>query len=196
MIMSEQINELATALSKAQAMMTGAKKDSSNPYFKSKYADLAAVIDASREPLSSHGLAVIQTTAGNNDYIDLITTLVHTSGQWMQGRLIMRPTKNDPQGYGSAMTYARRYAYAAIVGLAQVDDDGNEASKPAVKETKQIAKKVKDEVLKQSRTAMEFDDEHALNQVWGEFDSDEKAVLWGLFNSQERSRMKQMMKGD
>lgn len=193
MIFSTEINELAEALSKAQAEMSGAKKDSENPFFKSKYADLAAVIEAARKPLSENGLSVVQTTAGNEDGIDLITTLMHKSGQWIQGRLFMKPTKTDPQGYGSAMTYARRYAYAAIVGLAQVDDDGNAASesKPTVK----ITQKVKDAVLEQTRACLTDDDSHGLIQIWSEFDSDEKAVLWSLFNSQERARMKDMMKG-
>lgn len=196
MIMSEAINELSDALSKAQSEMRGAVKESDNPFFKSKYADLGAVIEAARGPLSNHGLAVIQTTAFNEAGIDLVTTLTHKSGQWIQGRLFIKPTKPDPQGFGSGMTYARRYAYAAIVGLAQVDDDGNAASAETVKPTIKIDKAVKDQVLSQSRTCMEYDDTPGLNQIWSEFDADEKVVLWGLFNSQERARMKKMMSGD
>ena len=126
--MSPTIGKLAGALAKAQAKITGATKDSENPFFKSKYADLAAVLDAARGPLSENGLAVIQTTAYDNTGICMITTLAHESGEWIRGKLWLRPTKADPQGMGSAITYARRYAYAAIVGIAQVDDDGNAAS--------------------------------------------------------------------
>lgn len=127
---SEQINELATALARAQGKITGALKDSANPFFKSKYADLAACWDACRSQLSENGLAVIQTTETPEDGITVVTTLAHSSGQWMRGRLHMKPKDSSPQGFGSALTYARRYALAAIVGLAQIDDDGNAASKP------------------------------------------------------------------
>lgn len=125
---SENINELATALSKAQGEITGALKDSSNPFFKSKYADLAACWDACRTQLSKNGLAVIQTTEPSETGVTVVTLLTHSSGQWIRGRLHMTPKDASPQGIGSAITYARRYALAGIVGLAQVDDDGNAAS--------------------------------------------------------------------
>lgn len=125
---SPEINKLAEGLSKAQAEITGALKDSSNPFFKSKYADLAATWDACRLPLSKNGLSVIQTTqVSDQGSVYLETTLAHSSGQWIKGALPINPVKNDPQGIGSAITYARRYALAAIVGVAQVDDDGEAA---------------------------------------------------------------------
>lgn len=127
--MSSNINELATALAKAQGSIKGASKDSANPFFKSKYADLAAVWDACRDALSANNLAVVQTTSGEDvEKVTVITTLIHSSGQWMRGSLVMRPVKNDPQGIGSVITYARRYALAAMVGVAPEDDDGNAAS--------------------------------------------------------------------
>ena len=125
---SDQINELTAALSKAQGEITGALKDSSNPFFKSKYADLAACWDACRSQLSKHGLSVIQTTEKTDTGVCVVTLLAHSSGQWIRGRLHMTPKDASPQGIGSAITYARRYALAGIVGLAQVDDDGNAAS--------------------------------------------------------------------
>lgn len=128
---SSTIGQLAEALSKAQAKITGALKDSANPFFKSKYADLASVWDACREQLSANGLAVIQTTDVDPEGVLVITTLAHSSGEWIRGRLRMVPTKSDPQGVGSCLTYARRYALAAIVGVAQVDDDANAASNKA-----------------------------------------------------------------
>lgn len=138
---SEQINELATALSMAQSEITGAVKDAENPFFKSSYADLLSVWDAARVPLTKHGLCVVQTTdvATPSGDIDLVTTLAHKSGQWISGRLPIMPVKKDPQGIGSAITYARRYALSAIVGIAQMDDDGEAASKrpPGVSKTKQ-----------------------------------------------------------
>jgi hypothetical protein len=125
---SEQINELSKALSQAQLAMRGAVKDSENPFFKSKYADLAAVIEAAREPLGKHWLSVVQTTEPDGSGgLNVITTLMHSSGQWIRGTLPVFMVKKDPQGMGSAITYARRYAYSAIVGIAQVDDDGEGA---------------------------------------------------------------------
>jgi hypothetical protein len=137
---SEQINDLAAALSKAQKEIKGAVKDSTNPHFKSSYADLASVWEACREAITSNGLAVVQTPhtdeAGN---CHIVTMLTHASGQWIRDTFSLPPTKADPQGYGSAITYMRRYALAAIVGVAPEDDDGNAASagggsgKPAIK---------------------------------------------------------------
>jgi len=126
--MTADIGKLALALSKAQGEITGALKDSTNPFFKSNYADLGNILAACREPLSKNELAVIQTTEPDAMGVVVISTLVHSSGQWIRGRLRMTPVKNDPQGIGSTLTYARRYSYAAIVGVAQVDDDGNTAS--------------------------------------------------------------------
>lgn len=129
MIQSEDIKELAAALSKAQGVMAGAAKDTANPFFKTKYADLASVWDAARKPLSDNGLSVCQTTKMVEGEVCLITTLMHSSGQWIAGEMWLAPVKRDPQGYGSAITYMRRYALAAIVGVAPEDDDGNDASK-------------------------------------------------------------------
>lgn len=125
---SEQINELAGALAKAQGKITGALKDSANPFFKSKYADLASVWDACRGPLSENGLAIVQQTESDDSGVYVVTTLAHSSGQWMRSRLRLTPKDDTPQAMGSAITYGRRYALAAAVGVAQVDDDGNAAS--------------------------------------------------------------------
>jgi hypothetical protein len=127
---SPSIGALAAALALAQGAMSGAKKDSENPFFRSTYADLASVWDSCRGPLSANGLSVIQTTEAEGDRVTVVTTLAHASGEWIRGRLAMTPVKADPQGVGSALTYARRYALAAIVGIAPEDDDGNAASRP------------------------------------------------------------------
>jgi hypothetical protein len=125
---SDQINELATALAKAQAKIRGAVKDSANPFFKSSYADLQSVWDAIREPLAANGLAVVQTTDTNEaGQLQLVTTLMHSSGQWIQGRFPILPLKQEPQAIGSATSYARRYALAALVGVYQTDDDAEQA---------------------------------------------------------------------
>lgn len=126
---SETIGKLAEALSKAQGVMEGAKKDSSNPYFKSKYSDLSSVWDACRKPLSENGLSVSQVTNSTPEGHPVITTiLMHSSGEWISGELMMNPSKVDPQAVGSAITYGRRYALAAIVGIAPEDDDAEGAT--------------------------------------------------------------------
>jgi len=127
---SENIADLATALSKAQAEIEGAVKDKANPAFRSRYADLGNVWDAIRIPLTKNGLSVVQMPSmqeGNGEPL-LITRLMHSSGQWLEGSYPLRPSKADPQGYGSAITYARRYALMAVLGVAPEDDDGNAAS--------------------------------------------------------------------
>ena len=125
---SESIKELATALSKAQGEFDHAKKDVDNAYFKSKYADLASCIDAAKKQLAANGLSVIQTTDFEADSVYLETTLMHSSGEWINSRYPIKPIKPDPQSFGSALTYARRYCFCAITGLASDDDDGNAAS--------------------------------------------------------------------
>lgn len=121
---SESIAALSAALSKAQGEMRGAVKDSANPFFKSRYADLASVIEAAREPLAKNGLAVIQLI---NETGGVETVLTHSSGEWISSTLQLTPKTTSPQDMGSIISYGRRYSYAAIVGLAQVDDDAETA---------------------------------------------------------------------
>jgi hypothetical protein len=126
---SETIADLAAALTKAQATLEGAAKGKVNPAFKSKYADLAAVWDACREALTANGLSVVQAPGPMiENCMSLTTMLLHSSGQWISETLTIPLTKTDAQGYGSATTYARRYALAAMVGVSPEDDDGNGAS--------------------------------------------------------------------
>ena len=127
---SESINELAAALAKAQGEMAYAAKDRENPHFKSSYATLASVWEACRGPLSKHGLSVTQLASSEQGFAAVTTILMHSSGQWVQSETRVPTTKNDAQGVGSAITYARRYALSAIVGIApDDDDDGNGASR-------------------------------------------------------------------
>lgn len=126
---SESIKELAGAMAKAQAIMAGAAKDKTNPAFRSKYADLASVWEACREALTKHGLSVVQATAtSERQEVVVVTRLMHLSGEWMESTLALPVIKNDAQGFGSALTYARRYALAAMVGVAPEEDDGNAAT--------------------------------------------------------------------
>lgn len=126
---STDINEIAGALAKAQATVKGATKDSLNPHFKSQYADLSSVWEACREALTANNLAIVQTPHTDDaGKCHVVTMLMHSSGQWIRDTFCLSPTKQDPQGYGSAITYMRRYALAAMVGVAPEDDDGNAAA--------------------------------------------------------------------
>ena len=135
---SNEINELAAALAKAQGEITGALKDSANPFFKSKYADLASCWDACRGPLSKNGLSVVQGLDVSDGHLYLKTRLMHSTGQWIDSTTPVTPKDDTPQGMGSALTYARRYALTAMVGVAQVDDDANAASGRANGHTNEI----------------------------------------------------------
>lgn len=128
MIKSDSIKELATALSKAQYQFDGAAKNAKNPHFKSDFANLESIWEAISEPLHDNGLSIIQTSDVIDGIMVLETTLAHSSGEWISGRYLLNPSKNDPQGLGGAVTYARRYSLAAIFGVYQVDDDGHLAS--------------------------------------------------------------------
>ncbi len=125
---SENINELAAAMSKAQGAIEGAVKDKSNPAFRSKYADLGAVWDAIREPLAKNGLSVVQFPHRVENGVEVETILMHSSGQWISSTLGMPVSKGDAHGLGSAITYARRFSLSAFCGVAPVDDDGNAAT--------------------------------------------------------------------
>lgn len=124
---SETIGALAAALAKAQSEISGAVKDAANPFFKSKYADLESVWQACRKPLTDNGLSVVQTTRYTADTLMLITTLMHASGEWIAGEMPVLMKDYSPQAQGSGLTYARRYALAALVGVYQTDDDAEAA---------------------------------------------------------------------
>lgn len=126
---SEDLKELAAAMVKVQTEIKAVPRDSSNPFFKSKYAGLEAVLETLFAITPKHGLSIIQTVQLDERGAPMLETLLlHTSGQWKCGFQPLKPVKDDPQGMGSAITYARRYGAAAICGLAQEDDDGNAAS--------------------------------------------------------------------
>lgn len=130
---SESISELTKAVVKVQQDMKNPKKSKANPFFKSKYVDLATAWDSCRDLLATNGLAVIQTVdtvVTEKAVVSVLeTTLSHESGEWISGRLMLNPAKDDPQGLGSAIQYARRYSLMAIIGMAgeDEDDDGESA---------------------------------------------------------------------
>ena len=130
---SESIAALAGALAKAQLQIEPASKNATNPHFRSHYADLASIWDACRGPLNTNGLSIVQFPCdGDVGRTGLCTMLLHSSGEFISEVVTTRSQKDDPQGLGSALTYLRRYALAAVVGVtATEDDDGNAASTPA-----------------------------------------------------------------
>ena len=122
---SENINELSTALCKAQSEMGGAVKDAKNPFFKSSYADLTSVIKAIKEPFANNGLSYAQfpVTSEGGKGIGVKTILMHTSGQFLESEFYLPTVKQDPQSGGSCITYARRYALQSMAGIPTADDD-------------------------------------------------------------------------
>ena len=127
---SDSIAALAKALASAQSTMPGAVKVKMNPHFKNRDADLESGVDATKTPLSKNGIAYAQfARTSEKDEIVIETILMHESGEWISGEIAIPVSKTDPQGYGSAMTYARRYSLMAAAGIApEDDDDGEKAS--------------------------------------------------------------------
>jgi hypothetical protein len=153
---SESIAKLATALSIVQGKLSHAKKDSANPFFKSKYADLESVWDACRDLLAANGLSVMQFPGEFIDGTMLMTTiLAHSSGEWIGQEMSLpvgKPDRDgvvkvDAQAAGSAITYMRRYALAAVLGIVQADDDGNAASNPVQSKSSSAMKTIAKDIL-------------------------------------------------
>jgi len=122
---SNEINELAAAMAIAQGQMGAAYKNSSNPHFKSKFADLASISDVIKQPLSDNGLSVVQFPINNEQGVAITTRVMHKSGQWIEESFGIKPVKATPQEYGGLISYFRRYALAAIFAIPQTDDDAN-----------------------------------------------------------------------
>ena len=126
---SESIANLASAFVKAQAEMSGAKKSAKNPFFKSNYANLEEIIYCVREPFATHGLGFIQFPIAGEGSAGVETIILHESGEWISGDFLLDCVKSDPQGMGSAITYARRYGLQSAAGIPSEDDDGEGAMK-------------------------------------------------------------------
>lgn len=127
------MKNIATALVKAQKAFGPALKSSTNPHFKSKYADLSACVEAVIEGLNEAGIAMIQRTSEDMNGVTVETVFIHESGEMLEcGKLHVPASKQDPQGYGSALTYARRYSLMAACGIAPEDDDGNAATRKPI----------------------------------------------------------------
>jgi hypothetical protein len=142
---SDTIASLAAALNKAQAEMSGAKKSAKNPFFKSNYANLEEVINCVKEPFADNGLSFVQFPISGDGVAGVETTILHESGEFISGEFMLKCSKNDPQGMGSAITYARRYGLQSACGIPSEDDDGNAASaKKPVMTAKEASNKIND----------------------------------------------------
>ena len=130
---SPKIDKLAGALAKAQSAMTMVEGKSTNPFFNSKYASLAAVLEVAMPALNANEIALVQgnrwDTTNNGFYIT--SMLMHSSGEWIKSEIRMPIAKKDAHGVGAATTYGRRYLLSSMVGVAQADDDGNGAIQSA-----------------------------------------------------------------
>lgn len=204
---SESIKSLAEAMAKAQGTIKGAIKDSANPFFKSKYADLSSVVEAIREAFAANGLSYVQRVEpSDREEVRVETVILHASGEWLScGFLAVPVSKADAQGFGSALTYARRYSLSAATGVAPEDDDGNAAAKAAPKPASaksvtqaewetltpdqqtwlsDIAQCVKLELsTKGGEAGYKLLEEQGL-------DNDMKTALWSRFDSKERAAIK------
>ena len=164
---SDNLNELALALAKAQGEISPAIKDSANPFFKSKYADLNSIWSSAREPLSKNGLAIIQTTEKDPaGQLQLITTLVHASGQWVKSYMPVIQAKADIQSLGSAITYCRRYSLSAICGISTDEDDDGEKSMARQKEEPKPKPKITKDQIEELALIMGNCSEEYQKHVW------------------------------
>lgn len=181
---SESLVNLATALSAFQQEIEGAKKTSDNPFYKSKYADLGEIWKTCREPLTKHGLSVVQTNIpGVEGEIIIQTMLLHSSGEYIISDGLNLPlTKKDPQAAGSANTYGRRYSLAAILGIHQEDDDAETHRLP---DKNSPLEKLKDKYLTQIRSYHPLDSQIAKIDTCRN-ETDLKALLLEVKNAFER----------
>lgn len=197
---------ISSALVRAQKAFGPALKTSSNPHFKSRYADLSACVEAVIDALNANGIALIQKTHECEIGVAIETVFVHESGETMSSGILRVPaSKQDAQGYGSAMTYARRYSLMAACGIAPEEDDGNAASKtkPAAQSAKSVAAATLDAFTPEEKhflkdTAMEvlahLPDEAAMYDAYcaakKKLDADEQVGFWAFFDSKSRSAIK------
>lgn len=156
---SESIKNLAAAMAAAQSEMGAAIKGASNPFFKSKYADLGSVIEAIKPHFAANGLSYVQFPVSGESSVGVVTRLMHSSGEWLEQEYFIPLGKMDAQSVGSCLSYARRYSLQAIAGIPSADDDGNAATQAAPKlQTKTVTKaqaKVISDLIKKTQSDLE-----------------------------------------
>ena len=160
--MTMPCNNLLDALGKMQGVLDNAKKESDNPYFKSKYADLAQCLQTAKKPMADNGLSISQHCTFDGQFVRCVTVLGHSSGQMMVSTLNVPVAKKDAQGIGSSITYARRYALSSIIGLTQKDDDGE----GSVGRTEDDAKTKWEKTAKKSQAILKNADKMAEQELW------------------------------
>jgi len=195
------MKQIAQALCKAQKAFAPALKTSTNPHFKSKYVGLDGCVEAVIDALNNNGIYLMQKSHDCENGVKIETILLHESGEEYSGGILHVPaSKQDAQGYGSALTYARRYSLMATCGIAPEDDDGNAASKKPqpLPELKSVTI---DDLDEESQvfikdTAMQImgfvkdGDEKSAFELTVKLDNDEKLALWGLLDSKARASLK------
>jgi hypothetical protein len=175
--------------------MGGAVKDAANPFFKSKYADLGAVVKAVKEPFAENGLCYVQFPIAEENRIGITTRLMHNSGEWLEQDFSIPYAQIDPQKAGSVLTYFRRYSLAAVAGVPQVDDDAEAAMFQARKTLDDWKRDCHGSIVV-IKEAIENGYLDVAAEAWFELSEEEKQGLWvaptkgGPFTTQEREIMK------
>lgn len=207
---SESIKELSTALAKFSLVLGGAIKDATNPHFGKSYADLASVCDAIKAALGNTGLSYVQIAHDTERSAAIETVVLHSSGEWLSTGVVSVPvSKADAQGFGSALTYARRYSLSMAFGVAPEDDDGNAAAKaPPKAATRPITPNGPGKELWESaeaeqksflvdcltavRDALTTSPEAAAGAFYTDLkmDMEEQGAIWSQLNSKERAAIK------
>tara|TARA_R110000803_G_scaffold30935_1_gene69401 strand:- start:299 stop:928 length:630 start_codon:yes stop_codon:yes gene_type:complete len=197
---SDSITDLATALCLAQSEMGGAIKDSNNPFFKSSYADLTSVIKVIKQPFANHGLSFVQLpiTSEGGRGVGVVTMLMHSSGQWIQSEYLLPMDKVTPQGAGSAITYARRYALQSLCGIPAVDDDSEMAmyrndpvpltsvKLEVIEPAKRVSKKLVQEVVSLVLSSQASNETSVLIEALSELEEHEKQVIWKQLTGEQQ----------
>jgi len=171
---SESIKNMAQAMNRAQSQITAAVKDATNPFFKSSYADLGAVIKAIKAAMAENGLSYMQSPTMTDAGVGVTTIIMHTSGEWIEDTLVLPLDKPTPQSAGSAITYARRYSLQSLMGLPSADDDAEFAmdrvSPIDYTQLQQTAAAIID--------LINNEDSHGVHEIWSELDRAEMEYLW------------------
>ena len=170
MLKSESIAALAKAIALSQLHVENALKSSTNPHFKSKYADLAEILNTVRPVFSANGIAIVQTPTFESGVASVETMLCHESGEFISSVCSSPVSKQDAQGVGSAITYLRRYSLAAMCGIAQEDDDGQHAVQEPQTQRQAPSRKLSNAEREMGVADMKgAPDEAALKQVWADY---------------------------
>jgi hypothetical protein len=181
------MQQIATALVKAQKAFAPALKTATNPHYKTKYADLAACIEAVVDALNANGIAMVQRTHDSDNGVAIETMFIHESGETISGGVLHVPaSKQDPQGYGSALTYARRYSLMSACGIAPEDDDGNSAVRSPAKAAPRVTPKVAEE----TRPARSI--EELAPMIAGCETVTALQILWAGLTAEEKNAAKEM----